>query len=215
MLQGVCIWCRCACTCPCICVRVHLIRPLTNDKWEGDIDCVWWPLISSRFSLTEILFSAFLNIIKILILSLSRSISKYTGKRFQLAMYTHREVSSLLKATWYPLQNEPGSEDGLVCRRSIISFPMSEGKQIAGHRMLFLPRNTATRSWVWTHDLCCELKIPISKKRKTPDPLLSLAFTPPAPFPPYLHYAFVCLCLGATVAAPDSLRSGMTGYGLL
>lgn len=209
MLQGVCIWCRCACTCPCICVRVHLIRPLTNDKWEGDIDCVWWPLISSRFSLTEILFSAFLNIIKILILSLSRSISKYTGKRFQLAMYTHREVSSSLTATWYSLQNESGLKDGWSLFWSVggqwFPFPCQRRNKQQDTGGYFC---SATQRRVWTHEICCELKIPAFKKTNPP-------LSPLSPLSPYLHYAFFCLCFGATVAAPDSLRSGVTGCGLL
>lgn len=72
-----------------------------------------------------------------------------------------------------------------------------------------------------------KLKILISEKRKrrrslASPPSLPSLFNPSQPPPPHPLSSVLlpslrifCLCLGATLAAPDGLRSGVTGHGLL
>lgn len=131
------------------------------------------------------------------------------SSNFQTNLSLPVEQLSPPAAIWHPPKNTLGQKDGwtLAVLTEVNDFPSHVSWEV----------NTRTQtSALWP---CLDAWALL----RSWDPYLS----PPRP-PSLLHQpsatlhsvplpslCIFCLCLGATVAAPDSLRSGVTGHGLL
>lgn len=139
---------------------------------------------------------------------------------FQLTLYTTRKVSPLPPVIWYPTKNTFGLEDGWTLAAPGQWFPFPCHQEVNTRTQAAISAQCLDpRALAWSSRS-------LSVRKERAPALLPLSLPPSLPCPPSLPHTppssvllpslrIFCLCLGATVAALDSLRSGVTGYGLL